>query len=195
LENSGNYGKLLIFSAPSGGGKTTIVKHLLSKDFKLEFSISATTRKKRAGETNGVDYYFISVDAFKKKINNGEFLEWEEVYKDHFYGTLKSEVDRIWEKGNHVIFDVDVYGGINIKNHYGDKALSVFVMPPNLQKLEERLRKRSTENAVDLQTRVDKAKHELTFAGKFDVILINDQLSDALAEAEKIVGEFLIRKS
>jgi len=139
-------GKLIIFSAPSGAGKTTIVHHLLKSGLDLQFSISAASREKRKNEIDGKDYYFIPADEFRKKIENNEFLEWEEVYKDHYYGTLKSEVERIWSEGLHVIFDVDVVGGMNIKKYYGDRALSVFVMPPSVKHLEERLRKRSTDS-------------------------------------------------
>ena len=184
-------GKLIIFSAPSGAGKTTLVKHLLAAGLGLEFSVSATSRQKRAGETDGKDYYFLTAAAFREKIKEDAFLEWEEVYQDHFYGTLKSEVQRIWSKGKHVIFDVDVVGGLNIKQQYGEKALSVFVMPPTPEHLEDRLRKRSTESEENLKKRLDKARHELSFAGRFDKILINDDLDKAKQEAELLVKEFI----
>jgi len=186
-------GKLVIFSAPSGAGKTTLVRHLLTLDLNLKFSISATSRKKRPTEIDGQDYYFMSINEFKDNIEEGKYLEWEEVYKDHFYGTLISEVERIWAEGNHVIFDVDVYGGLNIKKHYGEKALAIFVMPPNINKLEERLRDRLTESEKNLQTRITKAAHELKFADKFDVIIVNDHLPDSLKEAERIVKDFLLK--
>jgi guanylate kinase len=189
-----NYGKLIIFSAPSGAGKTTIVKALLQSQLNLEFSISAASREKRPKEVHGKDYYFISADEFRKKIASNEFLEWEEVYKDQFYGTLKSEVERIWSNGHHVIFDVDVIGGLNIKKFYGDKALAIFVMPPSVEELENRLRKRSTENEENLKKRIDKALQELTFAPKFDRIIVNDTLENAIKEAKELVENFLIAK-
>ncbi|MCD4682377.1 MAG: guanylate kinase [Bacteroidales bacterium] len=184
-------GKLIIVSAPSGAGKTTIVQHLLKSIPDLEFSISAASRKIRPNEVDGKDYYFIPVDEFRKKIENNEFLEWEEVYKDHYYGTLKSEVERIWAKGKYVIFDVDVVGGLNIKKYYQDQAMAVFVMPPTAGHLEQRLRNRSTENEKDLKKRIEKAEHELSFADKFDKIIVNDNLETALSEAREMVYEFL----
>lgn len=189
-----NDGKLIIFSAPSGAGKTTIVKAMLQSHLNLEFSISAASRGKRPTEVNGRDYYFISADEFRKKIVNNEFLEWEEVYKDHFYGTLKSEVERIWSNGHHAIFDVDVMGGINIKKFYEDKALAIFVMPPSVEELENRLRKRSTENEENLKKRIDKALNELTFAPKFDRIIVNDTLENTINEAKELVQKFLLTK-
>ncbi|MBN1768235.1 MAG: guanylate kinase [Prolixibacteraceae bacterium] len=184
-------GKLIIFSAPSGAGKTTIVKYLLSKNYNLEFSISATSRQPRVNETDGKDYYFIPLNDFKRKIENEEFLEWEEVYPDKFYGTLKSEVERIRNKGKNVVFDVDVVGGCNIKEYYGDDALSIFIQPPSVETLEKRLKARSTDNNEVIKTRVEKAKYELTFAPRFDKIIVNDKLEDAFAEAEKTLEEFL----
>ena len=184
-------GKLIIFSAPSGSGKTTIVKHLLSQNFNLEFSISATSRAPRGSEKNGKDYYFISAEDFRNKIEKNEFLEWEEVYKDKYYGTLKTEVERIRNKGKNVVFDVDVVGGCNIKNYYGDDALSIFVQPPSIEILKKRLIDRSTDLPEVIATRVEKAEYELTFASKFDVILINDKLEDAFKEAEDILSRFL----
>jgi len=154
-------GKLFIFSAPSGSGKTTIVKSLLEENLALEFSISATSRPIRGDEIHKKDYYFLSVDDFKSKIKNNEFLEWEEVYENRFYGTLKSEINRIWNKGNHVIFDVDVVGGLNIKRNYPEKALSIFIMPPSIKELENRLRSRSTDSDEDIKTRIKKAEQEL----------------------------------
>lgn len=185
-------GKLIIFSAPSGAGKTTLVKHLLALDMGLEFSVSATSRSKRPGEKDGRDYYFLTAEEFRKKIDSDEFLEWEEVYADHYYGTLKSELDRIWTKGHHVIFDVDVVGGMNIKKQYAKNALSVFVMPPTPAHLEERLKARSTESEQNLKKRLDKVHHELGFAQKFDVVLINDDLEKAKKDAFQLVNEFLI---
>jgi guanylate kinase len=184
-------GKLFIFSAPSGSGKTTIVRSLLEKDLSLEFSISATSRPKRENEVDGIDYYFLCVDDFKKKIENDEFVEWEEVYENRFYGTLKSELQRIWDKGRHVIFDVDVVGGLNIKKKYPKKALSVFVMPPNVEELEKRLILRSTDSAKDIETRIKKANEELTYADQFDIIIINDKLEDAIKESEVVVKKFI----
>jgi guanylate kinase len=184
-------GKLIIFSAPSGAGKTTIVKHLLNKGFNLEFSVSATSRPPRGNEKHGKDYYFLTADDFKKKIANNEFLEWEEVYTNKFYGTLKSEVERIRQEGKNVVFDVDVVGGCNIKDYYGDEALSVFVQPPSVETLEKRLKARSTDSDEVIKTRVEKAKYELSFAPRFDKIIVNDKLEEALEEAEKMLNEFL----
>lgn len=184
--------KAIIFSAPSGAGKTTIVKYLLSKsELKFEFSVSATSRDPRVNEVQGKDYYFISVEDFKNKIENDEFLEWEEVYEGTYYGTLKSEVSRIAKNGNYPIFDVDVEGGIAIKKYFGTQALGVFVMPPDLEALENRLRQRSTETEGSLNKRIQKAKEELKFSNKFDVIIINDKLSDALEQAEQMVKKFI----
>lgn len=190
-EKNTKNGKIIIFSAPSGAGKTTLVKSLLESNLNLGFSISAASRNRRSAEIDGKDYYFISVEVFKQKIANNEFLEWEEVYKDHYYGTLKSEVERIWSNGHHVIFDVDVIGGLNLKKYYGEKALAIFVLPPSIDMLEKRLRNRSTENEVNLRNRVDKAKHELTYASEFDKIIVNDNLKTAIMDAEKLVREFL----
>lgn len=184
-------GKLLIFSAPSGAGKTTIVKHLLTQNFNLEFSISATNRPMRENEVNGKDYHFLSTEDFQNKIKNNDFLEWEEVYKGCFYGTLKSEVDRITENGNNVIFDVDVVGGLNIKKYYEDKALAIFIQPPSVEELENRLRSRSTDSEEVIRNRVDKFIYELSFANRFDTIIVNDKLEDALNEAEETLRKFL----
>jgi len=184
-------GKLVIFSAPSGAGKTTIVKHLLEQDFGFEFSISATTRQKRKGETHGKDYYFLTVNDFEQRIKNNEFLEWEEVYSGSYYGTLKSEVERIREKGKHVLFDVDVVGGINIKKYYGNDALAVFIKPPSVEELKKRLINRSTDSPEVIAKRVEKASHELTYAPNFDVIIVNDNLETAFKETEEKVRAFL----
>ena len=186
-----NAGKLIIFSAPSGAGKTTIVQHLLKVIPDLEFSVSACSRPIRKGEVQGLDYYFLSVDEFRQKIRNDEFLEWEEVYKDNFYGTLRSEVFRIWNKGHHVIFDVDVEGGLNLKGQYASSALAVFVMPPSIQSLEDRLKQRETETTESIARRLGKAGKEITSADRFDTILLNDSLTSALTEAEKVVKNFL----
>lgn len=184
-------GKLIIFSAPSGAGKTTIVKYLLQQNFDLEFSVSATSRKPRHTETHSKDYYYLSGDEFQQKIENDEFLEWEEVYKGICYGTLKSEVERIRSLGRNVIFDVDVVGGLNIKKYYGDEALAVFVQPPSVRELRTRLQNRSTETEGKIKMRIEKAEHELSFASRFDVIIINDNLENALVETEKILSDFL----
>ena len=184
-------GKLIIFSAPSGAGKTTIVHELLKSRNDLEFSISACSRTKRQNEIDGKDYYFISADEFRNKIKNDEFLEWQEVYENSFYGTLKTEVEKIWAKGNHVIFDVDVVGGLNIKKYGKERALSIFVMPPSIKELEERLRNRSSETDETLRKRIEKANYELTFSDKFDKIIINDKLENAVAEVKAVVENFI----
>jgi len=184
-------GKLFIFSAPSGAGKTSIVKALLQRMPALEFSISATSRLKRRGETNGRDYYFLSPEKFRRKIENDEFLEWEEVYQGSYYGTLRSEIHRIWDKDHHVVFDVDVAGGINIKKQFAEKALSIFVMPPSIVELEKRLVNRKTETPESLKKRLDKARYELGFAKEFDRIVVNDKLDQAIEEAAKLVEDFL----
>lgn len=185
--------KLIIFSAPSGSGKTTIVRQILKEFLKLEFSISACSRNPREGEVNGKDYHFFTIDEFKRKIENNEFIEWEEVYKDHYYGTLKSEVDRIWDKGNHVIFDVDVVGGVNIKEQFPENSLAIFIEAPSIEILEKRLRKRGTESEEQIQKRINKIKQELKFAPKFDKIIINDNLEGAINETKMIINEFLER--
>lgn len=185
-------GKLIVFSAPSGAGKTTIVHHLLSlPELKLAFSVSAASRAKRPNETDGKDYYFLSADEFKRRIAAGDFLEWEEVYENQFYGTLRSEIDRIHAEGKHVIFDVDVVGGLNIKKQFGDRALAIFVQPPSVEELERRLRSRSTESEESLAKRVGKATKELAFAEQFDVILVNDDLEAAKAKAVELVRNFI----
>jgi len=185
-------GKLVIFSAPSGAGKTTIVHAMLDQVVELEFSISACSRPIRKNEVDGKDYYFLGIDGFEEKIREEAFLEWEEVYKDHYYGTLRSEVDRIWANGKHVIFDVDVYGGLNIKQQYQDQALAIFVMPPTVEILEERLRNRSTDSEDNIQKRMDKARHEISKAGEFDKIIINEDLDAAISEALEEVKEFIL---
>jgi guanylate kinase len=184
-------GKLIIFSAPSGAGKTTIVHHLLSKKFGLQFSISATTREKRRGEIDGKDYYYFSVEDFKTKIENKSFVEWEEVYTDHFYGTLRSEVERIWEEGNDVIFDVDVDGALNLKYAFGEKALAIFVMPPSLEKLRKRLEGRDTETHKSIERRMKKAPAEIEKSVYFDKLILNADLNDAFKKAENMVRDFL----
>ena len=184
-------GKLFIFSAPSGSGKTTIVKKLLAENIGLEFSVSATNRPKRENEIHRKDYYFLSTDDFKQKIEKDEFVEWEEVYYNRFYGTLKSELQRIWNKGKHVVFDVDVIGGLNIKREYPIKALSIFVMSPSIKVLEQRLRNRSTDSNEDIETRVAKAKKELEYAKRFDLTILNNDLEQAVNEAKEAVINFI----
>ncbi len=185
-------GKIIIFSAPSGAGKTTIVKHLLQVNPQLAFSISACTRDKRGRtEENGKDYYFITPEEFKQKIASDEFVEWEEVYEGAFYGTLKSEIERIWRSGKHVILDVDVKGGLSIKHFYKERALAVFVKPPSIQELANRLQARNTDSASSISSRVFKAEFELKFEDQFDVTIVNDNLEVACAKAEKLVNEFL----
>lgn len=185
-------GKAIIFSAPSGSGKTTIVKHLLDTNPKLGFSISACTRDKRGrNEENGKDYYFLTPEEFKTKIDNDEFVEWEEVYAGNFYGTLKSEIERIWAEGRHVIFDVDVKGGLHLKEYFGDRGLAVFVKVPSLDDLKTRLTDRQTESESSLSQRIFKAKFEMTFEDKFDVTLVNADLEESLKKAEKLVNDFI----
>jgi len=183
--------KAIIFSAPSGAGKTTIVHRLIDEGIPLGFSVSATSRAPRENEKNGIDYYFFSVDEFKKKVENDEFVEWEEVYDGLFYGTLKAELERVWSEGKAIIFDVDVKGGVHLKNIFGNKALSVFIQPPTVDILEERLRFRHTESEEAIQKRLDRAKYELCFAPEFDVIIVNDQLDRAVREATEQVSAFL----
>lgn len=184
-------GRLIIFSAPSGSGKTTIIRHLLSVFPELEFSISATSRAPRGKEEHGKDYYFLSADEFRTRIQNDEFLEWEEVYTDTYYGTLRSEVNRIWEKGGHVAFDIDVVGGLNLKKHFGRRALAVYVRVPTMEILEQRLRGRGTDSEEKIQQRLAKAQEEGKREGEFDLTIINDELDRACAEAERQVREFL----
>lgn len=185
-------GKLIVFSAPSGSGKTTIVRHLLGLNaLNLEFSISATSREKRGDEIDAKDYYFLSAQEFKNKIKADEFLEWEEVYRDNFYGTLKTEVERIWAQGKHVIFDIDVSGGLRIKRKFPKETLAVFVKPPSIDELKIRLKKRKTETDDKINMRIAKASAELATAPLFDVIIENDNLEKALVEAESLVSNFL----
>ncbi len=184
-------GKALIFSAPSGSGKTTLVRHLLNNNSDLGFSISASTRDKRGRtEQDGKDYHFLTPEQFKQKIDNGDFIEWEEVYAGNFYGTLKTEIEKIWQAGKNVIFDVDVKGGINLKKYFGDKALAIFVKVPSMEVLENRLRERGTESDESISRRLFKAKFEMTFQDKFDVVLVNEELDKSLVEAQKIYDTF-----
>ncbi len=188
-------GKLVIISAPSGAGKSTIVNHLLGKDLNLEFSISATTRNPRGKEKDGKEYYFMSVKEFRNRVRRGKFIEWEEVYKNQLYGTLKSEIARIWANGNHVLFDVDVKGGVNLKNIFGHKAISIFVMPPSLNELEKRLVKRGTDDPAKIRMRVEKAEEEIKLADQFDSIVINDNLGKAKNEVYKLVNSFICKQN
>lgn len=184
-------GKAIIFSAPSGSGKTTIVRHLLKKYPDLGFSISASTRDKRGRtEAHGKDYYFLSPEDFKKKIDDKEFIEWEEVYEGNFYGTLKSEIQRIWDQGKNVIFDVDVKGGLNLKKYFGDKSLAIFVKVPTLDILKERLRDRGTDSDESISRRLFKANFEMSFQDQFDKVLVNENLQTSLAEAQQLYEEF-----
>lgn len=183
--------KALLFSAPSGSGKTTIIKELLCHFDSFEFAISATSRKPRAGERDGVDYYFLTPEVFRRRKENGDFLECEEVYTDMYYGTLKSEVDRIWSNGHTIIFDVDVKGGLNIKKYFGPVALSIFVMPPSVEVLRQRLESRGTESADTLQLRLDRAASELALAHEFDITIVNDDLQTAVAEAKAAITQFI----
>jgi|TARA_B100001971_G_C18233856_1_gene565777 guanylate kinase len=191
MDERNSNSKILIFSAPSGSGKTTLVKFLMQHLKNLSFSISATNRKKRIGEVDGKDYYFLSTDEFKRKIRSNDFIEWEEVYKDNFYGTLKSEISRIQKSGRIVVFDVDVVGGVNLKKLFGNKALGIFVMPPSLEVLGERLGARRTDKANDIDIRLKKAESELKFSDRFDKIIVNDDLERAKKETIEIVEEFI----
>lgn len=186
--------KMIIISAPSGAGKTTLVKYLLGERSDIEFSISACSRPKRDGEQNGVDYYFLTVDEFKKRVENNEFIEWEEVYAGSLYGTLRAEVDRIWQKGHHVIFDVDVVGGLNIKKQFGDKALAVFIMPPSIEVLEQRIRKRQSDSEEQIKKRIEKAEWEMQYAPQFDVTIVNNEITIARVELAEKVEKFLSSK-
>ncbi|WP_456463616.1 guanylate kinase [Lutibacter sp.] len=185
-------GKLIVFSAPSGSGKTTIVHYLLGQDeLNLDFSISATSRKKRGTEKDGKDYYFISLEDFHKHIKNNDFVEWEEVYTNNFYGTLKEEIHRIWKEGKHVIFDIDVIGGLNVKSQFPEQTLAIFVQPPSIEEMERRLRNRKTDSEEKIKERVAKAEKEMKYAQDFDVILVNDNLEEAKKEAYKIVKNYI----
>lgn len=185
-------GKLIVFSAPSGSGKSTIVNHLLSNDeLNLAFSISATSRAARGKEQNGEHYYFMSAEEFKSHIKNEDFLEWEEVYAENYYGTLKSELERIWKMGKHVVFDIDVIGGLNIKKQFPEKTLSIFVMPPSIEELKRRLENRKTESKEKIDMRIAKAAKELQRADQFDVIITNDVLEKALVETKEVVAQFI----
>lgn len=184
-------GKALIFSAPSGSGKTTIVRHVLSRFPEIEFSVSATSRDPRGSEKNGVDYFFIDNATFERLIKEDMLVEWQQVYAGHYYGTLKSEVERIWAEGKTVIFDVDVKGGVNLKKYFGDSALSVFIKAPGIDELRKRLRGRGTDSLEAIEERVAKAEEELTYQDKFDCVIVNDDLQSALDCAVKTVGDFL----
>lgn len=183
--------KVLIFSAPSGSGKSTIVNHILGLHPEIEFSVSATSRAPRGEEKDGVEYFFYSADIFRLLVRDDKFVEYEEVYPDRFYGTLKAEVNRIWARGHVIIFDVDVKGGVNLKKYFGDQALSVFIQAPSVEVLRDRLVKRGTDSAEDIEKRLAKAAEEMTYAPKFDKVLINDDLATAFAEAEAMVDTFL----
>ena len=184
-------GKLIIFSAPSGSGKSTLIQHLLQQGLNLQFSISATSREPRGEEKHGVEYYFLTPELFRERIAKDDFLEYEEVYTDRFYGTLKEEVERILNEGGNVIFDVDVVGGCNIKSYYGDRALSLFIQPPSIEELRKRLEGRATDAPEVIQSRLDKAEFELGFAERFDKVIINDDLATAQQEVAAVVSEFL----
>ena len=186
-------GKLFIFSAPSGSGKSTIVQHLMTLNLGLSFSISATSREPRGEESHGKEYYFLTPEGFRSKIEEHAFVEWEEVYPGQFYGTLKSELERIWDLGQHALFDIDVMGGINLKALYGERACAIFIQPPSMEVLEERLRLRGTEDESSLRKRLEKASDEMQYASQFDHILVNDQLEKTLKEAEILVRNFISR--
>ena len=183
--------KVIIFSAPSGSGKSTIVNHILKLHPEMEFSVSATSRQPRGSERDGVEYHFLTPDEFRRRIAEDSFVEYEEVYAGSYYGTLKSEVQKIWDKGHVIIFDVDVKGGVNLKKYFGDKALSVFIQAPSVEELRKRLVARGTDSPEAIERRVAKAAEEMTYADRFDYILVNDDLQAAFAEAEKIVDKFL----
>ncbi len=184
-------GKLIIFSAPSGAGKSTLVQYLLGCGFDMEFSVSATSRAPRGTEKHGVDYYYLTPEEFRQKIDNQEFLEYEEVYQNCYYGTLRSEVERITGQGKNIVFDVDVVGGLNIKKEFGDQALALFIAPPSIDELHKRLLNRGTDSAEMIEKRIGKAEFEMSFAPKFDVVVVNDNLELAKAEAERSIREFL----
>ncbi|MFT6148630.1 MAG: guanylate kinase [Saprospiraceae bacterium] len=187
--------KLIVFTAPSGAGKTTIVRHLLAKYKELAFSVSATTRAARSHELQGKDYYFLSLKEWNQKIKEGDFLEWEEVYTEQYYGTLKSEIERLWGLGKHVLFDIDVKGATNIKKVYGDKAVTIFVKPPSPEILFSRLRNRQTEDEASLKKRIARAAEELTYEKNFDVVLLNDDLNACLQSAAQIIEKIMLNKN
>ena len=184
-------GKLIIFSAPSGAGKSTIVHHILGSGFNMEFSVSATSRAPRGNEVHGVDYYFLTTEEFRTRIRKNEFLEYEEVYPDSFYGTLRSEVERITGEGKNVVFDIDVLGGINIKKQYEEQALALFIAPPSIEALHQRLLNRGTDSSEMIAKRIGKAEFELSFAPQFDKVIVNDDLEVAKKEAEQVIRDFL----
>jgi guanylate kinase len=184
-------GRMIIISAPSGAGKTTIVRFLLNSGPGLAFSVSATTRKKRENETDGKDYYFLTVEEFREMIKNDELIEWQEVYKDHYYGTPRSEIERIWSQDKHVLFDVDVMGGINLKKIFGNNAISIFIRPPSIEELEKRLVNRGTDDIEKIRMRVEKAAEELKTEGKFDHVVVNDDLEKAQAETLRLINDFI----
>lgn len=184
-------GKCIILCAPSGAGKTSITKYLLQQELGLKFSISACNREPRDGEKDGIDYHFLTTDSFKKNIEDNNFVEWEEVYNDNYYGTLKAEINRIWESGNSVIFDVDVEGGLSLTKHFGEKALAIFIKPPSFEALEERLRGRGTETEEKIQKRLAKAGKELEYAKWFDYVIVNEDLDTAQQEVFSLVKSFL----
>ena len=184
-------GKLIIFSAPSGAGKSTLVHHILGCGFNIEFSVSATSRLPRGAEKHGVDYYFLTSEEFRQKIDNHEFIEYEEVYPNCYYGTLRSEVERIISKGTNIIFDIDVVGGLNIKKEFGDRALSIFVAPPSVDELHKRLQNRGTDSPEMIEKRIGKADFEMTFVPRFDKVIVNDNLEVAKAETERLIREFI----
>ena len=184
---------VIIFSAPSGAGKTTLINHVLQCELPLTFSISACTREMRTGEIHGCDYYFMSVSEFREHIERGDFVEWEEVYEGCYYGTLRSEIEHIWAEGKHILFDVDVKGGLALKNYFGEKALAIFVKPPSVEELERRLKARSTDSDEIIRTRIAKAEYELEFAPQFDDVVINDRLEDAKKEVMDLVMSFISR--
>ena len=185
-------GKAIIISAPSGAGKTTLVKRLLESGLPIKFSISACSRKPSKDEINGKDYYFLTIAEFKTQIQNNSFIEWEEVYENNFYGTLKSEIDGIWNMGKHVIFDVDVLGGISLKKYFGKNAISIFIKPPSLETLSERLVKRNTDNKESINSRIAKSKKEMEYIDKFDCIIKNDELNNATKNIIEVVEEFIL---
>lgn len=187
--------KLIVFTAPSGAGKTTIVRHLLKKYDELAFSVSATTRTARSHEIHERDYYFLSLEEWKQKVDAGDFLEWEEVYEDQYYGTLKSEINRLWDLGKHVVFDIDVKGAMNIKKEYGDAAVTIFVKPPSHEILFNRLRNRRTETEASLKKRIARATEELTYESKCDLVLLNDDLNECLRNSEDLIKKYLLNNN